>query len=600
MNLFKIITIINLFFYNSSIFSQINVWVEEHGAGFNLRQLSTSEYPSCEFLTNELYLDETLSDEFDSPYLNETKWGYNLPWGVTVEDGGATWMDPAEVHFENNNIKFGVNHIPRSNIPAKDQQGNTIYVNREYRAGAIYSKNAIQYGYYEISCKIPRITGHWPAFWFIGGCLQEIDVFEFRGYNSKSSTPFNIFGNNDALSTCIPHRSKWYIPPECASANPIFSMHSPVNNEPWCTFHAGQKRDIGTHLEYSKWDVKHTLETSIGCVYDDVEVQMDFHADFHTFGLSYNPLGVTWYIDGVPKITQNRYYKGKLITHYAGPHNGLVTSILKAPFSYNDLVNLCNGNFTDDFIYEQINFVKEEIPMGIIIGNGYEILPDFNHYNFVDNWFDWPEGYLVVNYFRAYKFSDCKKELTFCSNSDFSEYQNFVKAKKIILPNNCSFNYIASDLTLKATDDIIIEGEMSIYEGTLFSAEISLCENGSVQRSFNVDTTSFIDSLIINSSRSNNNAKNQNIVANDILVTNNLKHNIRLFPNPSDGRVSVTINKINFEKCDVKILNNYGALVYSNSFEGVQFTINLDVAPGLYLFLVKNGDICYKEKLIIK
>lgn len=50
----------------------------------------------------------------------------------------------------------------------------------------VCSKLKFKEGRFEISCKIPFIEGVWPAFWLLGDCAQEIDVFEFTNKNESS------------------------------------------------------------------------------------------------------------------------------------------------------------------------------------------------------------------------------------------------------------------------------------------------------------------------------------------------------------------------------------------------------------------------------
>src|ERR1700740_715805 len=147
--------------------------------------------------THDLYL--AWSDEFNGTSLDLQKWKVGEPWGIiyTGTDPMPVWADPNEISFTGNSIKLGCNYNPNTNIP----NGSNIE-SRNFSTGIISSLEQFGYGYYEISCKIPRIAKHHPAFWAYGDCNQEIDVFEFVGIDYIASHQ-NI-GTPDKLSGCTP------------------------------------------------------------------------------------------------------------------------------------------------------------------------------------------------------------------------------------------------------------------------------------------------------------------------------------------------------------------------------------------------------------
>lgn len=78
----------------------------------------------------------------------------------------------------------------------------------QYTSGEIVTKEKRLYGYFEISCKMPKGRGFWPAFWmyYNPGCDKgkEIDIFELDGEDSETA---DIFRTNMHYSymddTCI-------------------------------------------------------------------------------------------------------------------------------------------------------------------------------------------------------------------------------------------------------------------------------------------------------------------------------------------------------------------------------------------------------------
>ncbi|MGZ4089654.1 MAG: T9SS type A sorting domain-containing protein, partial [Bacteroidia bacterium] len=157
-----------------------------------------------------------------------------------------------------------------------------------------------------------------------------------------------------------------------------------------------------------------------GCVYDKIEVDIDFHNDWHTFGVSFTPEAITWFIDSVPQITEYRYFTKSQVTE---PFN--MSKDIYKPVC---LADYCFGNLTET-LYEQVNFPRGDIDMGVIINNNHRSLIDYNWTRWIDEQPNWPEGYLEVDYFRYYKFTSCNKDASFCKSqpqdfNSFSVYPN--------------------------------------------------------------------------------------------------------------------------------------------------------------------------------
>jgi hypothetical protein len=385
--------------------------ISAKGADPNYQPISITGIPNCNYLNSGLNL--VFSDEFNGNSLDTTKWNSNYPWGIANSDSSDIWCDKSEISFNGTSIRLGCNKKKNSNVLLNGQ-----IVTRDYGIGLISSKQKFSYGYYEIRCKIPQIAELWAAFWLFGDCDQELDIFEFIGRNYKASKaqPFH-----DPLWSCDPFKPRWYIPQECASANPIMSFHTPKNTKSPCQNYLGEERVVERTLEYSSWNVKTTtFNFNRGCVYDDIKVDVNFHDDWHTFGLSFQPDAITWYIDGEAQFTEYKYF---------------IKSSKMLPFNSSEdiftpicLTKYCEGSI-DGPIYEQLNFPRGDINMAVIINNGHKTLVDYNLIRWVDNIKNWQEGYLEVDYFRYYSFTDLNKDPAYCLNSridfiDFNVYPN--------------------------------------------------------------------------------------------------------------------------------------------------------------------------------
>jgi beta-glucanase (GH16 family) len=116
-------------------------------------------------------------DDFNAPTLDGAIW-----WKQVAERDkeGAVYRNE-NVSVKDSCMQFTVR---------KEQ-----FKNYNYTAGMVFkSENVSVNSYVEISCKVPKGLGFWPAFWFwtgAGETYQEIDVAEFTG-----SRPYQFQANN--------------------------------------------------------------------------------------------------------------------------------------------------------------------------------------------------------------------------------------------------------------------------------------------------------------------------------------------------------------------------------------------------------------------
>jgi murein DD-endopeptidase MepM/ murein hydrolase activator NlpD len=78
----------------------------------------------------------------------------------------------------------------------------------------------------------------------------------------------------------------------------------------------------------------------------------------------------------------------------------------------------------------------------------------------------------------------------------------------------------------------------------------------------------------------------------DILTTNgidetNIQSNIRVYPNPTNGKIVIESKNNQSIKGTVDIFNLIGGLVFSSKITGSKLMLTLNVAPGIYFYRIK-------------
>jgi serralysin len=148
----------------------------------------------------------TFADEFNSLSLWNGKsgtwssnWWYNDEWGLYANNSTATHPGSTDdqwyVNYNFAGTKSVVPWTTSNGIltieAAKTPEALAALVdNKPYTSGLLNSWHSFsqQYGYFEISAKMPDGKGLWPAFWLLPkeGWPPEIDVFEFLGHDTKT------------------------------------------------------------------------------------------------------------------------------------------------------------------------------------------------------------------------------------------------------------------------------------------------------------------------------------------------------------------------------------------------------------------------------
>lgn len=134
----------------------------------------------------------TFSDEFGGSSLDSSK------WATARSDGGRNMADAASWFIDNNvSVSSGTLKLTATNV-----QSHSGY---PYSGAVISSHNGFNqmYGYFEISMKIPKGKGLWPAFWLMPKSSNnswmwppEIDIMENLGANTSLMYLTNHYSSN--------------------------------------------------------------------------------------------------------------------------------------------------------------------------------------------------------------------------------------------------------------------------------------------------------------------------------------------------------------------------------------------------------------------
>ncbi|MDQ3898297.1 MAG: family 16 glycosylhydrolase [Actinomycetota bacterium] len=198
------------------------------------------------------------SDEFDGTSLNTAKW-HTCSWWSTTTCSIETNKE-LELYTKNNvSVANGVLKLQARRETATAWNGKTYnytsgMISSGGRSGEIAPGFTFTYGYMEARVKVPRGQGLWPAFWTLPADYSwppEIDAMEILGH--QPDTTFMHYHYNDASG---------------AHQGPGKSWTGP-----------------------------------------------DFSADWHTFGVDWQPGSLVWYVDGVerwrftdPSVTSKASY----------------------------------------------------------------------------------------------------------------------------------------------------------------------------------------------------------------------------------------------------------------------------------------------------
>lgn len=139
------------------------------------------------------------ADEFEGTELDRTKW--QTEWWVTERKGGYWHEDLVSV--ADGNLTITTAYFEEG-LPIPDAYKNWFEEKGDYKPykegwyNACISTQGLhefKYGYFEISCILPKSTGMWSAFWMMNGGVTkvdgtgidgtEVDIFESMFYKDE-------------------------------------------------------------------------------------------------------------------------------------------------------------------------------------------------------------------------------------------------------------------------------------------------------------------------------------------------------------------------------------------------------------------------------
>lgn len=186
------------------------------------------------------------SDEFDGTSLDASKWNTCHWWddgGCTIAGNGELeWYQPDDVLVSDGTLKLRAQKrtVKANNGKTYKYTSGMVTTGRNTYDLSIPPPFAFQYGYAEIRAKIPKGQGLWSAFWMLPAAnhaFPEIDVMEIIGRQFEKNHMVIHYLGDD-----------------------------------------GKRRRSARSFDGPDWS-----------------------ADWHRFGVDWQPTALTWYIDGVPR-----------------------------------------------------------------------------------------------------------------------------------------------------------------------------------------------------------------------------------------------------------------------------------------------------------
>ena len=206
----------------------------------------------------------TFTDEFDGNELNRaiwtTKYGYDTGRGDrTNNDDEREWYVDDAFNLQNEILSITTKSECLASVQRPDIYPPYNCTDFPYTSGIITTQTSFtqKYGYFEIRMKVPPGVGFWPAFWLMPQMHDpvywppEIDIMENFGRNVNTIRFGHIY-------------SPYY-------PNPAFGQ----------------------------WGGRHGM--------DYTDFGIDYSADYHLYSIDWEPTGITWYIDNVPRFQNSEH-----------------------------------------------------------------------------------------------------------------------------------------------------------------------------------------------------------------------------------------------------------------------------------------------------
>jgi beta-glucanase (GH16 family) len=201
-------------------------------------------------LEGEWILDKSFSDEFDKSKLDEKKW-----W-----DFNPAWHGRKPSHFARSNVKVKKGLL---RLSAKNLDPKKVSIQDKAR------------GYDKFSTAIIK--------------SKERSHYEARAKSMKAAV-CNAFWLYDPLEESVKYREGEYS--EEIDIFEVFGKANKIENQR--AYYAAVHRYQTPYVESLVNKRKYKLENR----YTRLEVDYDFHEDFHIYGLLWTPDELVWYLDG--------------------------------------------------------------------------------------------------------------------------------------------------------------------------------------------------------------------------------------------------------------------------------------------------------------
>jgi hypothetical protein len=183
-------------------------------------------------------------------------------------------------------------------------------------------------------------------------------------------------------------------------------------------------------------------------------------------------------------------------------------------------------------------------------------------------------------------------------------YDNFNKLTEQRIANAygaCMITNINSDSTSKAVvEQVVADSSLSFKDS--YKAKCFLYENLIKEEYYLI-----IEDLVNFSNGSSNKISasysDDNLLNDQIILDTYADVTLKLYPNPANDNVNIKVEGLlSNEKTIIEVVDIYGKVIYSNSINNINLSIDLsNISSGIYFVLVRNQkQIIKTEKLIIE
>ena len=374
-----------------------------------------------------------------------------------------------------------------------------------YTSANIETNKKFTFGKFEARIKIPKGRGLWPAFWMYGGnpVYNELDIFEFMNDDNDPSN--------------------------------LSRVHT-----------------MTTHYDDDGNGDRDQCATSYTGV--------DFSQDFHIFTVTWEKNKIEWFVDGVLKRTDHRYY-----TFLGQAYDNCVINAM-------------------DFLL--LNIVYPKDPMHIILNLAVQ-----SEINSPYVWDYFPKQ-MEIDWVRYYQKNPCTDiNVTNPSQYPLSDIVfNDIVGKNINI--NCDY-YIPNNyqLDLVFKESITLNPGFVAESGSTFTTRIEPTVCGtSLNKSYEEEANPQDSTLNINQS----------------LLVSNEKSNFNdfnIYPNPNNGSFKLDFCSLDYSDYSINIVNTSGNIVFFiKNINSKIIDINLnDKDKGVYTLVLLNKKTKYSitHKLIL-